>query len=47
MLQMLHGFFNYDYELFGEIPFEQFSVVLENGEFVTVDKLEAEKSKVN
>ena len=41
MLQMLHGLFNYDYEIFGEIPFEQFRVEYENGEFIAVEKFAA------
>lgn len=39
LLKMLHGLFNYEYELFRKIPFEEFLVEFESGHSVTVREL--------
>ena len=38
LLRMVHGLFHYEYEYVGSVPFEQFRIEFESGEFITVKK---------
>ena len=45
ILKMLHGFFNGNFLIFFRIPFIRFSLELEDGSFISIEKQASKKSK--